>query len=48
MGITQYYSRVEQYVTILRNITGNLHRDITVQDGIQLLQSGDIEHGQDV
>ena len=35
-----------QNVTILLNITENLHRDITVQDGIQLFQSG--EHGQDV
>ena len=30
------------------NITENLHSNITVQDGIQLFQSGDIEHGQDV
>ena len=39
---------IAQYVTILLNITENLHRDITVQDGIQLFQSGNIEHGQDV
>ena len=39
---------IAQYVVILLNITENLHRDITVQDGIQLFQSGDIEHGQDV
>ena len=39
---------IAQYVVILLNITENLHRDITVQDGIQLFQSGDIEREQDV
>ena len=39
---------IAQYVTILLNITENLHTDITVQDEIQLFQSVDIEHRQDV
>ena len=39
---------IAQYVTILLYITETLHSNITVQDGIQLFQSGDIEHGQDV
>ena len=40
--------KIAQYVTILLNIAESLHRDITVPDGIQLFQIGDIEHGQDV
>ena len=36
---------IAQFVTTLLNIT-DLHKDITVQDGIQFFQSGDIEHGK--
>ena len=45
----QYYSKLPnmlQYNPILQK---NLHGDmIVVQDEVQLFQSGDIEHGQDV